>query len=120
MQQPICNNKTAPSKTDGERAKSDSHQADGELLMHRCTSPLGCINECINQLRKPPGASAPTSKQSLRDDPKVLTLTIQVLPRGKGWPPFSLRLRGLLKVMLRSFGFKCTGINWHNPESKTP
>jgi hypothetical protein len=119
MQQSICNNKTAPSKADGERAKSDSHQADGDRLIDCCTSPIGYGNQCINQLNMPPGASAHTSKASLRDDQQpVLVLTLTPTPAGRdafGRTP-SYRLKQLLKPLLRSYGFRCDGLEW----PKTP
>jgi hypothetical protein len=69
--------------------------------------------------KEQPGTSTPTSKASLRDDQQpVLVLTLTPTPAGRdvfGRTP-SYRLKQLLKPLLRSYGFRCDGLEW----PKTP
>src|SRR5262245_11181945 len=64
-----------------------------------------------DKAKKQRGASAQTSKASLRNE-RIVTLTLEGLRCDASWPPLARRVAGLLKVALRAFGLRCRGVNW--------
>ena len=91
MQTSNCNEKTSPPETVRESPRKALSGQEAEFALLRCTYPIG-------------GTQTATQRK--------WTLVLQASPHGKdkfGRDP-EYRIRGLLKVALRSFGFRCISV----------
>jgi len=100
-------------------SKQDETMKDVSLLQRvRDVSSLS-VKEVKNRgVKTPPGTSTQTAASCLRnDDSPLVTVTPSPLPDELGQAR-NYRVRGLLKVESRRFGFRCKRISWQEQVSK--